>query len=96
MRKNKSEQFGDLLRQFLRTEGLETPLNERRIVDAWPQVMGEGILHYTGDVYVKNQMLYIQLKSPSLKANLMMHRTQLVSQLNDVVGAQVITQIIFC
>ena len=95
MRRNKSEMFGDLLRQFLRSEGLETPLNERRIVSACPQVMGEGISCYTGNIFVKNQTLYVQLKSPSLKSNLMMNRAQLVRQLNDAVGAQVITQIVF-
>lgn len=95
MRRNKSEMFGDLLRQFLRSEGLETPLNERRIVSAWPQVIGEGISYYTGNIFVKNQTLYVQLKSPSLKSNLMMNRAQLVRQLNEAVGAQVITQIVF-
>ena len=57
--------------------------------------MGQGISYYTGNIFVKNQTLYVQLKSPSLKSNLMMNRAQLVQQLNDAVGAQVITQIVF-
>lgn len=95
MRRNKAEMFGEILRQYLRTEGLETPLNERRIVAAWPQVMGEGISNYTGDIYVRNQTLYVQIKSPALKSNLMMSRSVLVHRLNEAVGAQVITQIMF-
>ena len=95
MRRNKAESIGQIIRQYLRQEGLETPLNETRMAAAWPQVMGEAIARYTGDVFVSNQVLYVQLKSPALKANLMMGREALVQKLNDFVGAQVIRSIVF-
>ncbi|MBD4337325.1 DUF721 domain-containing protein, partial [Xanthomonas citri pv. citri] len=44
---------------------------------------------------VKNQVLYVHLKSPALKANLMMGREALVRKLNEYVGAQVIQSIVF-
>ena len=64
MRRNKTESIGDLVRQYLRQEGLETPLNEVRMVEAWAEVMGQAVARYTGDVFVKNQVLYVRLKSP--------------------------------
>ena len=96
MRRNKTESIGDLVRLYLRQEGLETPLNEVRMVEAWTEVMGQAVAHYTGDVFVKNQVLYVRLKSPALKANLMMGREGLVRRLNDYVGAQVIVKIVIC
>lgn len=96
MRRNKTESIGELVRQYLRQEGLETPLNEVRMVEAWTEVMGQAVARYTGDVFVKNQVLYVRLKSPALKANLMMGREGLVRRLNDHVGAQVIVKIVFC
>ena len=96
MRRNKTESIGDLVRQYLRQEGLETPLNEVRMVEAWTEVMGQAVARYTGDVFVKNQVLYVRLKSPALKANLMMGREGLVRRLNDHGGAQVIVKIVFC
>ena len=95
MKRNKAENIGQLIRQYLRQEGLETPLNEYRMVAAWREVMGEAIAKYTGDLFVKNQVLYVHLKSPALKAHLMMARATLVQRLNDHVGAQVIQNIIF-
>ena len=86
MRRNKAECIGDIIRQYLRQEGLETPLNETRMA---------AIARYTGDVFVKNQVLYVHLKSPALKANLMMGREALVRKLNEYVGAQVIQSIVF-
>jgi predicted nucleic acid-binding Zn ribbon protein len=95
MRRGRAESIGLLIRQFLREEGLETPLNEQRLLMAWPDVMGKAISRYTGDTYIKNQVLYVHIKSPALRANLMMGREQLVKRLNDHVGAQVITSIVF-
>lgn len=41
-------------------EGLETPLNETRMAGGLVQeVMGQAIARYTGDVFVKNQVLYV-------------------------------------
>lgn len=95
MRRNKAESIGDIVRQYLRQEGLETPLNETRMAAAWPEVMGKAVARYTGDVFVKNQVLHVHLKSPALKANLMMNREALVRRLNEYVGAQVIRSIVF-
>lgn len=95
MRRKNAQSIGDVLRQFLRQEGLETPLNEMRMVAAWAEVMGRGVASYTGDVFVKNSVLYVQIKSPALRSNLMMNRDALVRRLNEHVGAQVIQNIIF-
>ncbi len=95
MKRRQAEMFGTLLREFLRTEGVETPLNEHRLVAAWPEVMGQAIARYTGEVAVRGGVLYVQLKSPALRANLLMERTALVKRLNDHVGAQVIHDIVF-
>lgn len=95
MRRQKPQELSALMRAFLREEGLETPLNEYRATQAWPQVMGEAISRYTTGVDVHGGVMYVQLKSPALKANLMMSRQILVKRINDYVGAQVINNIIF-
>ena len=40
MRRTKSEPIGDLIRQYLRQQGLESPLNEYRLIQGWSYVMG--------------------------------------------------------
>jgi predicted nucleic acid-binding Zn ribbon protein len=95
MRRNKAESIGKLVQKFLREEGLESPLNEQRLMMAWPDIVGNGIARYTGEMYIRNQVLYINIKSPALKADLMMAREQLTRRLNESVGSQVITNIMF-
>lgn len=95
MKRNNTEQIGDVIRQFLRQEGLETPLNEYRLVDAWKDVVGSVIMRYTTNLYIKNQTLYVHLSSSIIRQELMMGRELLVRNLNAKVGAQVIANIIF-
>lgn len=95
MKKNKAEPIGKLIQQFLRQESLESPLNEQRLLDAWPQLLGPAIASYTSNLYIRNQILYVHLTSAALRQELMMGRELLVRNLNQKVGATVITNIIF-
>lgn len=95
MRKRNSEQIGDVIRKIFRQDGLETPLNEYRLVQAWKDVVGPAIANYTTNIYIKNQMLYVHLSSSVLRQELMMGRELLVKNLNQQVGSQVIVNIIF-
>ena len=95
MRRNNAEQIGDVIRKFFRINGLESPLNEYRLVQAWKDVVGPVISKYTSNLYIKNQILYVHLTSSVLRQELMMGRDILVRNLNERVGAQVIVNIIF-
>ncbi len=95
MKRNNTEQIGEVLRKFLRQEGLETPLNEYRLVDAWRDMVGPTIYKYTTNIYIKNQTLFVHLASSVIRQELQMQRAMLVRNLNAQVGAQVITDIVF-
>ena len=85
----------ELILRNLRVQGLETPLLQKRLMDAWPVVAGEAISRYTSSVAIRNQTLYVHLTSPALRADLSMQRSEYVKRLNDYVGSQVITDIRF-
>lgn len=93
MRHTESEQLGNVLFQYLREQGLETPLNEYRLIKAWNEVMGKTVSRYTTDLSIKNQVLYVHLSSASLRNEIMMRHTELVKRLNEHVGAQVICRL---
>ena len=88
--------IGELILKNLRAQGLETPLQQKRLVEAWPQIAGPLVERYTLNTYIYNQVLFVRLSSPALRAELSMRRQELVTQLNQHVGSQVITDIRFC
>ncbi len=78
---------------YLRREGLETPLLQRRAVDAWNNVVGAGVARYTGEKFIKNQTLFVKIQSPALRQDLTMMRSQLVKRINEAVGSMVIADV---
>lgn len=90
-----SQPVHDILLAWLRAQGLETPLLEYRVVQAWPEVMGEVIGRYTRQIFVKDGKLQVQLTSPSLRQNLMMEHKRIAQKLNDHVGTYVISDVCF-
>lgn len=93
MFRRKVQNVNDIVRQLLRAQGLETPLLQKRIIDAWDVVVGPTISQYTGEKFIKNQTLMVKILNPALRADLGMMRSQLVRKLNDAVGAQVIADV---
>ncbi len=95
MFRQKVETLKDVLLRNLREQGLETPLKQKRLVEAWPQVAGPVIARYTLNTYIYNQTFFVRLSNPALRSDLSMMRSELVKKLNAVVGEQVIVDIRF-
>ena len=85
----------DLVMQNLRENGLETPLLQKRLVDAWPEVAGPSVARFTREVSIYNQVLYVKLSSPVLRTELSMRRQSYIDKLKHFVGARIITDIRF-
>ena len=47
--------LGEILMKLLRDEGLETPLQQKRLIDAWETVAGAMVARYTTEKFIKNQ-----------------------------------------
>jgi predicted nucleic acid-binding Zn ribbon protein len=93
MFRKKVQTLDDVINQFLRHEGLETPLLQRRLMDSWEKVAGKTVMRYTGEKFIRNQTLFVKILNPALRADLSMMRTELVRKLNAEVGSMVITEL---
>lgn len=85
--------LADVLQKLLREEGLEVPLQQKRIVDSWETVTGRIVARYTTEKFIKNQTLFVKISNPALRQDLSMMRSQLVKRLNEQVGSFVISDI---
>lgn len=87
--------LADILAQCLRHDGLETPLQQRRLIDSWGKVAGRAVERYTGEKFIRNQTLFVKILNPALRADLSMMRERLVKNLNVEAGAGIISDIKF-
>ena len=74
---------------------LEGKMKQARIIEAWPEIVGEMITKYTRDIYIKRTRLYVKIDSPVIKNELSYSKSDILKSLNDVVGEEVITDIVF-
>lgn len=93
MFKKKVLSVDEILPMVLREQGLETPLQQKRLIDSWDTVVGPTVARHTGDIFIKNQTLHVKIVNPALRQDLSMMRTQLVKRLNAAVGVFVISDV---
>ncbi len=95
MRKKNTELLSDVIRQVLGELHLDGPLNEKRLIDAWPLVLGSNIVQYTSGLSIRNKILYVNLTSSVLRHDLFLSREEIKKSLNSQVGVEVIEDIVF-
>lgn len=95
MRRRNTEYLGDVITQFLKQKKLDKPLAEKKLINAWPEVLGKNIVTYTTELNIKNGILYVSLNSSVLRHDLFLSKSSIINSLNKHVGTQVITDIVF-
>lgn len=85
--------LSDLILRTLREQGLETPLLQKRLIDAWPEVAGPLLAGYTTRIYIYDQTLYVYINRPAIRMELTMRASDYVRRLNEKVGSEVIRKL---
>ena len=90
-----AQALADILVDYLRQNGLEQPLLERQVVEAWPQVMGAATARMTRENEMKDGFLRVKIKSAALRSQLFECRYTILRKLNERVGGNVVKEIRF-
>lgn len=93
MQRRNTETLSSLIARYLRTEGLETPLAQRRAIDAWPTIAGSEAAKCTEDVGIRGQTMTVRLNSPLVRHELFTRREALIKALNKAAGANVVYEL---
>ncbi len=95
MFRKQPKQVCSIIDESLRENGLETPLLQYRIINQFESLLSKEASQYIGEKTIKNQILFVKIKRPSLRNDLSMMRHDLVNRLNEAVGHFVISDIRF-
>ncbi len=94
MRRSNAKPLKAAIEEFLDSFHLRDKLNEARVIAAWEKVVGEMIAKNTGNLQIRNKVLFIRVESAALRNELMFARQKIITALNKEVGANVITEIV--
>ncbi len=86
--------LGDLIKEFYELHKGADYLEEQRIIQSWPQVVGPFIASHTIDLSIKSHVLFVRVDSDALRSELGYSKSLLIRNLNEVVGKEIISDIV--
>lgn len=86
--------LGDLIKAFYAQHKGPDYLNEQKIINSWGKVVGPFIASHTLSLSIRNKVLFVRVDSDSLRSELGYSKSMLLKNLNDLVGKEVILEIV--
>lgn len=93
-RLSNEQSLGEVIQDFLKESGWQKKLDEVHLITQWDKLLGSNLAKYTEEVFIQNDVLHIRLNSSTLRQELSYKKTDLIKELNEMVGKKVITDII--
>ena len=91
---DKEKKIGDVLKGMANTEKWRNKLNETQIKQVWKDKMGATINHHTKEIYFRNDKIYLQIESSSLKQELSYERGKIKDMMNGELGGDYVKEVI--
>jgi hypothetical protein len=86
--------IGDVLKEFIEVNRLQSGMDKIDVQQAWRSLMGNGVNSYTNDVILKGSTLYVSLSSAVLREELSFGKNKIISMLNEELRKEVVKTLI--
>ncbi|WP_318639707.1 DUF721 domain-containing protein [Flavobacterium ardleyense] len=93
-RENNENTVGEILKGILQDNRLQPGLDEVIVQDAWRSLMGNGVNTYTRNIVLKNGILYVELTSAVLRAELSFGKDKIVKMINEELRRDVVQEVV--
>lgn len=86
--------IGDILKEIIKTNKLESGLDELSVTDAWKSLMGNGVNNYTRNIALRHGTLYVELTSAVLREELSYGKDKIVKMINEELGKEIVKNVV--
>ena len=93
-RLNDQNTVGDVLKHIIEVNKLQTGLNQIDVREAWKNLMGNGVNHYTQNVILKGSVLYVELSSSVLREELSHGKSKIIAMVNEELRRDVVRDVV--
>ena len=93
-RLNDQNTVGDVLKHIIEVNKLQTGLNQIDVREAWKNLMGNGVNHYTQNVILKGSVLYVELSSSVLREELSHGKSKIITMINEELRRDVVRDVV--
>lgn len=85
---------GELVREFYELHKGPDYIDELKVINSWKKVVGPFITSHTIDLAIRSHVLYVRVDSDALRSELSYSKSLLLKNLNEMVGKEVISEIV--
>ena len=86
--------LGDLIKEFYELHKGPDYMNEIKVINSWPKVVGRFIASHTIDLSIKNNILFVRVDSDALRSELSYSKSLLMKNLNAIAGKEMVKEIV--
>lgn len=94
-RRDNNQNLGEAIKQMISDLGMEEHIFSVQAEEMFQEMMGNYIMGYVERFEVKNRILYIKIKSPELKNELLYGKDKIKAHINEGIGKEYLTEIKF-
>ena len=93
-RLNNDSSIGDVLKQIIQVNKLQSGMDQVSVKDAWKNLMGNGVNTYTRNVVLKGSTLYVELTSAVLREELSYGKEKIIKMINEELRRDVVKEVV--
>ncbi len=93
-RLNNQSTVGAILQEIIQVNKLQPGMDQIDVKEAWKNLMGNGVNHYTKNVVLKGSTLYVELSSAVLREELIHGKSKIVAMINEELKREVIKEVV--
>lgn len=86
--------IGDILKEIIAVNKLQSGMDDVLVKEAWQSLMGNGVNHYTKNIVLKNNTLFVELSSSVLREELSFGKDKIIKLINDELGREVVKSVV--
>lgn len=93
-RLNNESKIGDVLKEIIQVNKLQSGMDQIHVADAWKNLMGNGVNSYTRNVVLKGSTLYVELTSSVLREELSHGKSKIITMINEELRRDVVKEVV--
>jgi len=93
-RLNNESSIGEVLKQIIQVNKLQSGIDQVSVKDAWVSLMGNGVNSYTRNVVLKGSTLYVELTSAVLREELTHGKSKIIAMINEELRRDIVKEVV--
>lgn len=94
MKRSNEQTLGEIIKDVLKSYGLENRVTQVKVAKTWDQVTGEFIAGKTEKLTLQKDTLIVKINSPALRTELSYAKEKIIKSLNKELGYDAINKIV--